>query len=153
MILHLDFIAGLAPKGKLSEPKSYNRLAMLTLLQGSIRSLKNQWHLLDRQYKVKIIGGSWATGLISGPVNDQCMYVVNCRGLGVCTLTIMSVGLEGLGMNYSIHDLRPHQRFDFQDLHIEVKSKPAESKILQTLVLIREFLEGETDDELLFCPK
>ena len=79
--------------------------------------------------------------------------MVYCRGSGVCTLTIMSIGVEGLGFNHSIHDLRPHQNFDFQNLHIEVKSKPAENKILPTLVLIRDFLEGESDDELLFDPK
>ena len=126
---------------------------MLTMLQGSIRSLKNQWHLLDREYKVKINGGSWGTGNISGKVNEQHGYMVYCRGSGVCTLTIMSIGVEGLGFNHSIHDLRPHQNFDFQNLHIEVKSKPAENKILPTLVLIRDFLEGESDDELLFDPK
>ena len=61
-ILHLDFVAGLASKDQLSRSKPYNRLAMLTMLQGSIRRLKNQWHLLDREYKVKINGGSWGTG-------------------------------------------------------------------------------------------
>jgi len=152
-ILHLDFIAGLAPKDKLSEPKPCNRLAMLTLLRGSIRSLKNQWHLLDRQYKVKINDGSWGTGHLSGKINDQHGYMVYCKGSGVCTLIIMSNGVERLGYNYSIHDLRPHQSFDFQNLHIDVKSKPAKNKILQTLVLIREFLEGESDNELLFFPK
>jgi len=153
IILHLNFVAGLASKDKLTQSKRYNRLAMLTLLQGSIRSLKNQWHLLDREYKVKINGGPWRTGHISGKVNEQHGYSVYCRGSGVCTLRITSVGNEGLGFKHSIHDLRPHENFDFQNLHIQTKSKPAENKILSTLILIRDFLQGESDDELVFDPK
>jgi hypothetical protein len=152
-ILQLDFVAGLASKDQLSRPKPYNRLAMLPMLQGSIRRLKNQWHLLDREYKMKINGGSWGTGHISGKVNEQHGYMVYCQGSGVCTLTITSVGTEELGFNHSIHDLRPLQSFDFQNLHIDVRSKPAGNKLLSTLILIRDFLEGEVDDELLFDPK
>lgn len=152
-ILHLDFVAGLASKDKLTQSKPCNRLAMLNLLHGSIKRLKNQWHLLDREYKVKINGGPWETGHICGKVNEQHGFLVYCRGSGVCTLTITSVGNEGLGFNHSIHDLRPHDSFDFQSLHIQIKSKPAENKILSTLVLIRDFLQGESDDELIFDPK
>ncbi len=143
-ILHLDFVSGLASEDKLTQSKPYNRLAILTLLQGSIRSLKNQSHLLDREYKVKIN---------SGRVNEQHGYSVSCRGSGVCTLKITSLGTEGLGFNHSIHDLRPHENFDFQNLHIQIKSKPAGNKILSTLVLIRDFLQRESDDELVFDPK
>jgi hypothetical protein len=152
-ILHLDFVSGLASEDKLTQSKPYNRLAILTLLQGSIRSLKNQSHLLDREYKVKINGGQWETGHISGRVNEQHGYSVSCRGSGVCTLKITSLGTEGLGFNHSIHDLRPHENFDFQNLHIQIKSKPAGNKILSTLVLIRDFLQRESDDELVFDPK
>lgn len=152
-ILGLDFVAGLASKPQLSQPKPYHRLFMLTLLQGSIRHLKNQWHLLDREYKVKINGGSWGTGHISGKVNEQHGYMLYCRGSGICTLNITSVGTEELAFNHSIHDLRPLQSFDFQDLHIDVKSKPAGNQILSRLILIKDFLEGEVDDQLIFNPK
>jgi hypothetical protein len=153
MILHLNFWAGLATKDQLKKPRPYSRPVMLQLLQGSIRSLKNQWHLLDREYKVRINGDPWKTGDLNGQVNEQLGYSICSRGSGVCTLRIMSAGSEGLGYYHSIHDLRPHQNFDFQNLHIDVKSKPAENQILSTLVSIRDFLEGETDDELIFDPK
>ncbi|MBI1177709.1 hypothetical protein GC207_09760 [bacterium] len=152
-ILHLDFVGGLATQDQLSRPRPYKRMEMLRLFPGTIRSLKNQWHLLDRKYRVRINGGPWGTGHIIGKVNDQLGYMLHCRGSGVCTLTITSIGTEGLGFNHSIHDLRPHQSFDFQNLHIDIKSKPAANKILQTLISIGEFLEGESEDEFLFYPK
>jgi hypothetical protein len=152
ILLRLNFVRGLGDMSELNKPISVSSRWQLRLLDGSIASLSNQWELINKSYRVKVLGGKWDGGIINGKINNSEYYTIDCKGSGICTLTICKVGTAGLGRQTHIIDLREFETFDFKELTVKIKGKESGNTLLETLKDMKQFLLENPCDKFMFIP-